>query len=56
MPVPGFVSKSERSREDVAAPLGIGTTDPGMRVLASLGKIAAAPTEFKRPCESVSCG
>ena len=56
MPVPGPVSKSERSREDAAAPLGIGTTDTGMRVLASLGKIAAAPTEFERPCESVSCG
>jgi len=58
-PVPavsGPVSKSERSREDAAAPLGIGTTDTGMRVLASLGKIDCAPTEFRRPCESVNCG
>jgi hypothetical protein len=36
--------------------LGVGTTDPDMRVMASLGKIDQAPTEFKRPCEDVSRG
>jgi hypothetical protein len=41
-------SKSERSREDAAASsgLGVGTTDSGMRVLAALGKIQQAPSEF----------
>jgi hypothetical protein len=53
---PAAVSKSERSRKDAVAPLGVGTTDTGMRVLASLGRIDSAPTEFQRPCESVSNG
>jgi hypothetical protein len=50
------VSKSERSREDAVAVLGIGTTEPALRVLASIGMLNSAPTEFRRPCESVSCG
>ena len=54
MPLP--LSKSERSRQDGEAVLGVGTTDPAMRVLASFGKIDSAPTEFRRPCEDVSYG
>ena len=50
------MSKSARSREDAAAPLGIATTDTGLRVLASLGKLASAPSDFQRPCESVTYG
>ena len=41
---------------DASAVLAVGTTDPAMRVLASLGKPDAAPTEFPRPCEDVSYG
>lgn len=48
------VSKSERSREDAAAVLGVATTDPAMRVFASLGKLDSAPSEFRRPCGDVS--
>ena len=33
--------------------MGVGTTNPGLRVLAALGKIDGAPTQFKS-CESVS--
>jgi hypothetical protein len=50
------VSKSERSREDAAAVLGVATTDPCMRVLASLGELDSAPSEFRRPCGDVSYG
>lgn len=50
------MSKSARSREDAAAPLGIAATDTGLRVLASLGKLASAPSDFQRPCESVTYG
>ncbi len=50
------MGKSERSREDAAAPLGVATTDPGLRVLASLGMLGYAPTKFRRPCEDVSYG
>ena len=41
---------------DAGAVLGVGTTDLTMRVLASLGKLDAAPTEFRHPCEDVSYG
>ena len=41
---------------DAGAVLGVGTTDLAMRVLASLGKLDAAPTEFRHPCEDVSYG
>ena len=44
------VTQSERSREDAAALRGVGATDECMRVMASLGKIAAVPSDFQRPC------
>jgi hypothetical protein len=50
------VTKSQRSREDAAAVRGVGATDGCMRVMASLGKIAAVPSDFQRPCESVTHG
>ena len=50
------MTKSQRSREDAAAPRGVGATDECMRVMASLGKIAAVPSDFRRPCESVVHG
>jgi hypothetical protein len=54
--VPPHVTRSERSREDAAALRGVGATDECMRVMASLGKIAAVPSDFQRPCESVTHG
>jgi hypothetical protein len=50
-------SKSERSREDAAAAsgLGVGTTDSGTRVLAAMGMIDQAPSEFLH-CQDVSFG
>lgn len=53
---PTPAGKSARSREDAAAPLGVATTAPAMRVLASLGKLDCAPSEFRRPCADVSYG
>ena len=50
------MTKSQRSREDAAAPRGVAATDEAMRVMASLGKIAAVPSDFQRPCESVVHG
>jgi hypothetical protein len=50
------VTQSERSREDAAALRGVGATDETMRAMASLGKIAAVPSDFSRPCESVTHG
>jgi len=46
-------TKSERSKEDAVALMGVGTTNTPLRVLAAFGKIQAAPSEFK-PCESVA--
>ena len=43
------MTKSQRSREDAAALRGVGATDDCMRVMASLGKIAAVPSDFSRP-------
>jgi prepilin-type processing-associated H-X9-DG protein len=48
-------TKSERSREDAAAPMGVGATDTGLRVLASIGKLSCAPASFDAPCADVRC-
>ena len=40
-------SKSERSVEDAAAPMGTGCTRPVERVLAAVGKLDGAPTQFE---------
>jgi hypothetical protein len=53
---PHVMTQSERSREDAAALRGVGATDECMRVMASLGKIAAVPSDFQRPCESITHG
>ena len=50
------MTQSQRSREDAAAPRGVGATDESMRAMASLGKIASVPSDFSRPCESVIHG
>ena len=49
-------TKSQRSREDAAAPMGVGTTDVGLRVLASLGEISHVPANFDQPCFDVTRG
>lgn len=50
-----FTTKSERSREDAGASMGVATTDSDLRVLAAIGKIDEAPSEFL-PCDDVSFG
>ena len=50
------ITKSQRSREDAAAPRGIAATDEDRRMMASLGKTASVPSDFSRPCESITHG
>lgn len=47
--------KSERSREDAVAEMGVACTRPEERVLAALGMLEGAPTRFER-CRDVSFG
>jgi hypothetical protein len=47
---------SQRSHQDAAAPRGVGATDEYTRMLASLGKMESAPSEFCQPQESVCNG
>ena len=48
-------TKSERSREDASAPLGVGATDTNLRLLAAVGHLSEAPSEFQ-PCDDVNFG
>jgi hypothetical protein len=48
-------TKSERSREDAEAPMGVATTDSDLRVLAAVGGIDEVSSEFL-PCDDVSFG
>jgi len=48
-------TKSERSREDAAAPLGVATTDTELRLLAAMGHLDEAPSAFCA-CDDVRFG